>query len=212
MTCCSAAWRPRARAAGRSGAGSSSRSAGSSGSTPGSSRTPRAGAKAPVVWCVAVLIDKKPYLFDPRIGLPIPDARGDGVATLEEALTDPAVLDRMDLHIAGQPAYGTTRDALLASPTQDRHPDRLEPPLLLAPDEAPPAEPRGQEPDDPLPRPGRAARPVRRGARPPARQGHPLGPADPGRDPALHQPPVRRVDAASPWSSSGPSSRCSTPG
>ena len=75
------------------------------------------GSKTPMLWCVAVLIDKKAYLFDPRIGLPIPDARGDGVATLDEALTDPGILDRMDLHIANQPAY-TSRAALLASATK----------------------------------------------------------------------------------------------
>jgi len=75
------------------------------------------GSRAPIIWCAAVLIDKTPYLFDHRAGLPIPDARGDGVATLEEALTVPAVLDRMDLHIAGQPAP-TARGALLSSTTR----------------------------------------------------------------------------------------------
>ncbi|MGE3821120.1 MAG: hypothetical protein AB7I30_17035, partial [Isosphaeraceae bacterium] len=74
--------------------------------------TPR-GAKEPVVWCSAVLVDGKPYLFDARIGLPIPNAQGDGVATLEEAMTDSTILDRMDL--PGQSPYGTTRAALLAS-------------------------------------------------------------------------------------------------
>ena len=38
------------------------------------------------------------------------------MATLDEAMTDPAVLDRMDL--PGQSPYGTTRAALLASPTK----------------------------------------------------------------------------------------------
>jgi hypothetical protein len=75
------------------------------------------GAKEPVVWCVAVLVDGKPYLFDVRLGLPIPDARGDGVATLEEAMTDPVVLDRMNLHLPDQPPY-PTRAELLASPTK----------------------------------------------------------------------------------------------
>jgi hypothetical protein len=71
------------------------------------------GGKIPIVWCEAVLIDKKPYLFDARIGLPIPDAKGDGVATLDEAMTDPLVLDRMDL--PGQLPYGTNRAALNGS-------------------------------------------------------------------------------------------------
>ena len=75
------------------------------------------GAKSPAVWCVAVLVDGTPYLFDPRLGLPIPGPGGDGVATLDEAMTDPAVLDRMDLNVADQPAY-VTRGALLASPTR----------------------------------------------------------------------------------------------
>ncbi|GAC1473696.1 MAG: hypothetical protein NVSMB9_22780 [Isosphaeraceae bacterium] len=69
----------------------------------------------PVVWCCVILIDKKPYLFDARVGMPIPNAKGDGVATLDEALTDASILDRMDL--PGQSPYGTTRDALLASST-----------------------------------------------------------------------------------------------
>lgn len=74
------------------------------------------GGKTPVVWCEAVLIDKKPYLFDARIGLPIPGPNGDGVATLDEAMTDPRVLDRMDL--PGQSAYGTNRAALNGSSSQ----------------------------------------------------------------------------------------------
>jgi hypothetical protein len=81
------------------------------------------GAKEPVVWCVAILVDEKDkagdrvvpraYLFDTRVGLPVPDAKGDGVATLDDAMTDPVVLDRMDL--PGQSPYGTTRAALLGS-------------------------------------------------------------------------------------------------
>ena len=69
--------------------------------------------KDPVVWCCGVLIDGKVYLFDPRVGMAIPDAKGDGVATLDEAMTNPLILDRMD--IPGQSAYGTTRDALVGS-------------------------------------------------------------------------------------------------
>jgi hypothetical protein len=72
-----------------------------------------AGAKTPVIWCSAILIGQKPYLFDARVGLPIPDAKGNGVATLEEAMTNPVILDRMDL--PGQSPYGTSRAALLAS-------------------------------------------------------------------------------------------------
>lgn len=58
-------------------------------------------------WTVGVLIDKKVFLFDPVLGLPIPAA--DGVtlapggellirpATLSEAASDPAILRRLDL-------------------------------------------------------------------------------------------------------------------
>ncbi len=71
------------------------------------------GVEKPVIWCTAILIEGKPYLFDTRIGLPIPDARGDGVATLEDALTDPDLLARLDL--PGQSPYGTTAAALRGS-------------------------------------------------------------------------------------------------
>jgi hypothetical protein len=74
------------------------------------------GAKGPIAWCEAVLIDKKLYLFDARVGIPIPDARGDGVATLDEAMTNPRILDRMDL--PGQSPYGTTAAILNASPSK----------------------------------------------------------------------------------------------
>lgn len=72
-------------------------------------------AKEPIVWCSAILIEGKPYLFDTRLGLPITKPDG-GVATLDDAMTDPRILDRMDL--PGQSAYGTTRAALLASPSK----------------------------------------------------------------------------------------------
>jgi hypothetical protein len=74
------------------------------------------GLKEPIVWCCVVLIEGKPYLFDTRIGLPIPDAKGTGVATLEEAMTDERILARMDL--PAQSPYGTTREALVASPSK----------------------------------------------------------------------------------------------
>ena len=51
----------------------------------------------PRFWAVAVLIGGTPYMFDPAIGLPIPSADGKGVATLEQALTDPRVLAQLDL-------------------------------------------------------------------------------------------------------------------
>jgi hypothetical protein len=50
-----------------------------------------------MIWAVAVLIDGKPYLFDARIGLPVPGPGGQGVATYEQAATDPSVLAQLDL-------------------------------------------------------------------------------------------------------------------
>ncbi len=71
------------------------------------------GAKEPVIWCVALLIDKKPYLFDTHLGLPIPKASGEGVATLSEAMNDPSILARMA--VPGRLPYPTTSAALQGS-------------------------------------------------------------------------------------------------
>jgi Tetratricopeptide repeat len=60
--------------------------------------TPAAAAARPAsIWICAAVIDGKAYLFDQRIGLEIPSPDGNGVATLEEAITDPNVLARLDL-------------------------------------------------------------------------------------------------------------------
>ena len=75
-----------------------------------------AGRKDPIAWLCAALIDKKLYLFDPRIGLPVPGPDGQGVATLDQALADPVVLDRLDL--PGQSPYLTSASALAASPSK----------------------------------------------------------------------------------------------
>jgi hypothetical protein len=51
-------------------------------------------------WACGVAVGKKPeslYLFDPRLGLPLPGPRGKGVATLAQALTDPDVLGQLNL-------------------------------------------------------------------------------------------------------------------
>ncbi len=74
-----------------------------------------AEAPQPTAWICAALINDKAYLFDQRLGLAIPDAKGDGVATLEDAMTDPQILDRLNLPCHGRD-YGTTRADLLASP------------------------------------------------------------------------------------------------
>ena len=69
-----------------------------------------------IPWICAALVDGHAYLFDARVGLPIPGPDGQGVATLEEALADPAILERMDL--PSQSPYFTSRASLLASPTK----------------------------------------------------------------------------------------------
>ncbi|MBX6313484.1 MAG: hypothetical protein IRY99_11295 [Isosphaeraceae bacterium] len=66
------------------------------------------GRQEPVVWITAALIDGKPYLFDARIGLPVPGPDGQGVATLEQAATDPQVLAQLDL--PGGPYQTTAAD------------------------------------------------------------------------------------------------------
>ena len=70
----------------------------------------------PIVWICAALIDDKAYLFDARLGLEIPGPDGKGVATLDQALADPAILERMNL--PGLLPYGTSRASLLGSPTK----------------------------------------------------------------------------------------------
>jgi len=72
--------------------------------------------RSPVIWICAALIDDKAYLFDARLGLEIPGPDGKGVATLEDALSDPTILDRMNL--PGLLPYATSRASLLGSPTK----------------------------------------------------------------------------------------------
>jgi len=69
--------------------------------------------RPPVVWICAAVVDRKAYLFDPRIGIEIPGPDKTGVATLEEAITNPEVLDRLDL--PGQSSYGTSQADLAGS-------------------------------------------------------------------------------------------------
>ena len=72
--------------------------------------------KPEIVWLCAALVGGQAYLFDARIGLPIPGPDGQGVATLNQALADPVILERMD--VPGQSPYGTSRASLLASPSR----------------------------------------------------------------------------------------------
>jgi tetratricopeptide (TPR) repeat protein len=50
----------------------------------------------PQPWVPAILIDGQLYLFEPMLGLPIPGPGGVGVATLEQAADDPAILGALD--------------------------------------------------------------------------------------------------------------------
>jgi hypothetical protein len=90
--------------------------------------------KEPVGWICAALIDKELYLFDARIGLEVPGPSGAGVATLDEAMGQPSVLDRLDL--PGQSPYGTTSPLLANCPSKigiwiDSSPGYLSPRMLL---------------------------------------------------------------------------------
>ena len=66
----------------------------------------RPGSEAPERWITTALVDGKPYLFDARLGLPVPGPGGKGVATLEQAATDPEILRRLDL--PGLAPYGVS--------------------------------------------------------------------------------------------------------
>lgn len=75
-----------------------------------------AADRPPIIWVCAALIGDEAYLFDARVGLPIPGPGGEGVATLRQAMADSSILDQMDL--PGLAAYETSRASLLASPTK----------------------------------------------------------------------------------------------
>jgi hypothetical protein len=48
-------------------------------------------------WACGVLLGDQIYLFDPAIGLPIPDSTGDGVATLAQVSKEPQLLRSLDV-------------------------------------------------------------------------------------------------------------------
>jgi hypothetical protein len=83
---------------------------------PGLGPADNARAGTQIRWICAAIVDKKPYLFETRIGLEIPSPDGKGVATLEEAMSDPDVLERLEL--PGESVYGTSAADLNASPTK----------------------------------------------------------------------------------------------
>ncbi|MEM7314144.1 MAG: hypothetical protein AAF497_13435, partial [Planctomycetota bacterium] len=47
-------------------------------------------------WCLAVLLNKQLYLFDTRLGIPIPTKDGVGIATLEQVIDDPSIIRQLD--------------------------------------------------------------------------------------------------------------------
>lgn len=51
----------------------------------------------PRPWLAAALIDQELYLFDTRLGLPIPAASGQGIATLSAVIDDPGMLRSLDV-------------------------------------------------------------------------------------------------------------------
>jgi hypothetical protein len=57
-------------------------------------------------WLPALLSKGQLYLFDARLGLPIPGPDGKGVATLEQALKDDTVIRQLDLEGAPYPVTG----------------------------------------------------------------------------------------------------------
>ena len=70
----------------------------------------------PLSWVCVAAVEGKAYLFDQRLGMEIPGPDGSGVATLEQAMTDPNIIGRLDL--PGQSPYGTTMGDLVGSPTK----------------------------------------------------------------------------------------------
>ncbi len=78
--------------------------------------TSKTANRPQISWICAAVVDQKAYLFEQRIGIEIPGPDGTGVATLEEAITNPEVLGRLD--IPGLSTYGTTAAELAASPTR----------------------------------------------------------------------------------------------
>jgi hypothetical protein len=51
----------------------------------------------PRLWACGALIDKAIYLFDPRLGIPLPGPGGAGVATLAQAQKEPGVLGQLTI-------------------------------------------------------------------------------------------------------------------
>jgi hypothetical protein len=61
-------------------------------------------------WVAAVLLDKQLYLFDPALGLPIPGPELTGIATLQQAVAQPGLLEQ--LNVTDGPSYGVQQEQL----------------------------------------------------------------------------------------------------
>lgn len=68
------------------------------------------GSGAVRPWLCGVLIKGQLYLFDARLGLPIPGPEGKGIATLEQVVADPGLIRALD--IAGESPYPITEGEL----------------------------------------------------------------------------------------------------
>ncbi|MEM8910220.1 MAG: hypothetical protein AAGC97_00525 [Planctomycetota bacterium] len=64
-------------------------------------------------WCVGVLIGEQIFLFEPALGLPVPGPNQRGIATLQQARKDPAVMRR--LNVAGYFDYPMSRSDIQQS-------------------------------------------------------------------------------------------------
>ena len=62
-----------------------------------------ADGNAATYWLPALFSNNQLYLFDTRLGLPIPGPNGQGVATLDQVLKDDALLRKLDLEGAAYP-------------------------------------------------------------------------------------------------------------
>ncbi len=57
------------------------------------------GNPSAVPWCVAVDIGGQLYLFDTKLGMPLPNAKTKGIATLSDVQSDPELLKWLDLTV-----------------------------------------------------------------------------------------------------------------
>ena len=63
----------------------------------------------PQGWLPAVMIGKELYLFDTRLGLPVPGLEGQGIATLSQVVSDPAVLEQLNVKGGEEYPVGPTQ-------------------------------------------------------------------------------------------------------